>query len=266
MNLLPKKNAFVLLSTDVGSMIVNKNDYWRNNDGIYGVGHQLFETSMYDNDEINLGYKILQLYSQIRGSGIVAIDCGANIGVNTISWGRFMMGWGSLYAFEAQERIFYALAGNVALNNLFNVKVTWAAVSDSPGILEIPIINYLQPSSFGSVEIEKLKVTEDIGQQLNYESGRGQIIPKTSVDSMGFSRLDFLKIDVEGMELKVLNGARNTIMNFKPCIFIEKIKNNQDELFKYLVDLDYIPHDFGNNYVCFHSEEDEWIIKKLNNK
>jgi FkbM family methyltransferase len=44
----------------------------------------------------------------------VAVDVGANVGAFTVLWGRHMMGWGSVHAFECQERIFYALAGNIA--------------------------------------------------------------------------------------------------------------------------------------------------------
>jgi FkbM family methyltransferase len=50
----------------------------------------------------------------------VAIDCGANIGTHTIEWAKKMTGWGAVIGIEAQERIFYALAGNIAINNCFN--------------------------------------------------------------------------------------------------------------------------------------------------
>jgi FkbM family methyltransferase len=44
----------------------------------------------------------------------VAVDVGANVGAFTVLWGRHIMGWGFVHAFECQERIFYALAGNIA--------------------------------------------------------------------------------------------------------------------------------------------------------
>ena len=37
------------------------------------------------------------------GDGVMAIDCGANVGVHTLEWSRLMYGWGEVIAFEAQE-------------------------------------------------------------------------------------------------------------------------------------------------------------------
>ena len=45
------------------------------------------------------------------GDGVVAVDRGADIGVHTLEWARSMTAWGSVIAIEAQECIFYALAG-----------------------------------------------------------------------------------------------------------------------------------------------------------
>jgi FkbM family methyltransferase len=47
-------------------------------------------------------------------------------------------------------------------------------------------------------------------------------IPATPIDMIeGLPRIDFVKIDVEGMELKVLNGMRQTIASYKPQMLIE---------------------------------------------
>jgi hypothetical protein len=47
---------------------------------------------------------------------------------------------------------------------------------------------------------------------------------------LGLSRLDFLKIDVEGMELEVLQGARNAIHNFAPWCWVEYWKFDVTEI------------------------------------
>ena len=86
---------------------------------------------------------------------MVAIDCGANIGVHTVEWATAMTGWGSVVAIEAQERIYYALAGNIAINNCFNAIALHAAVSSETGIMQIPNPDYFTPSSFGSLELRQ---------------------------------------------------------------------------------------------------------------
>ncbi len=58
-----------------------------------------------------------------------------------------------MLAVEAQERIFHALAGNIAINNCFNARPMWAAVTREPGVMRIPVPNYFIPASFGSLAL-----------------------------------------------------------------------------------------------------------------
>ena len=99
--------------------------------------------------------QLLKTRRQNFGDGVFAIDCGANIGVHTIEWAQLMYGWGEVISFEAQERIFYALAGNITLNNCFNARAIWAAVGAESGFINVPMPDYFVPSSFGSLEIKK---------------------------------------------------------------------------------------------------------------
>ena len=83
----------------------------------------------------------MQLLTQRRqhfGDGVVVVDCGANIGVHTVAWAKGMTGWGQVLAIEAQERIFYALAGNITINNCFNARAFNAAVGAADGVLRVP--------------------------------------------------------------------------------------------------------------------------------
>jgi len=226
--------AFVLVSTDHGSMLVNRHDYrLAGNSGI-GVGHQLLQKSSYDHNEVDLLLQLLEQRRQHFGDGVSAIDCGANIGVHTIEWAKLMHGWGEVIAIEAQERIFYALAGNITLNNCFNARAIWAAVGASSGSINIPVPDYFIPSSFGSMEIRETKSTEFIGQALDYSSEGTRQIQMISIDDMALRRVDLIKIDVEGMEMEALEGANNTIQNFKPILFVENIKVNEKELNNFL--------------------------------
>ena len=118
-----RKIAFVLAASEHGTMIVNRFDYRMvgENQGI-GVGYQILESAAYDAAEVNAALGLLALRRQYFGDGVVAIDCGANIGVHTVEWAKRMTGWGNVLAIEAQERVFYALAGNIAINNCFNAR------------------------------------------------------------------------------------------------------------------------------------------------
>ncbi len=57
----------------------------------YGVGYSLLNASSYDPREADLMLKLLDLH---YGDGAIAIDCGANIGVHSVEWAKYMTGWG----------------------------------------------------------------------------------------------------------------------------------------------------------------------------
>ena len=250
-----RKLAFVLASSNHGTMIVNRLDY-RMVDGErgYGVGFQLLETANFDPEEVTLAVNLLTTRRRLYGDGVVAIDCGANIGVHTIEWGTHMTGWGSVLAIEAQERIYYALAGNIAINNCFNAIAVHAAVSSESGLLSIPTPNYLVPSSFGSLELRQRNGNEFIGQPIDYAQNTSTV-RKVALDDFKLPRLDLIKLDVEGMELEALEGARETIKRTRPIMLVEKIKADATELRQWLTAHGYEMMDTGINMLVIHTSD-----------
>ncbi|TAF70615.1 MAG: FkbM family methyltransferase, partial [Curvibacter sp.] len=201
MNYVKRPSPFVILSTSQGTLITNKNDY-RMIDATrgYGVGWQLFNQGCFDPDEVGAAIKLLNIRHKHFGDGVVGLDCGANLGVHTVEWAKALYGRGSVIAIEAQERIYYALAGNIAINNCFNAKAIHGAIGAEDGVLDIPVPDYLQPASFGSLELRQTAKSECIGQAINAE--RNQRVRMLTIDSLDLQRRDFIKIDVEGMELE----------------------------------------------------------------
>jgi len=235
-----KPLPFVLVSSDHGSLIVNRNDFHTIASGqSYGVGFQILNFGCYDPGEVAEVLTLLKQRREVVGDGMVVVDCGANIGVHTLEMANYMNGWGRVLAYEPQERLFYALCGNIALSNSFNVSAFNFAVGAECGTSKIPVPNYHKPASFGSLELRKTPSTEYIGQSISYNPRDMADIPIISLDSLRLTRLDFLKIDVEGMELEVLRGAQGTIARCRPFMLIEWIKTNQQELEDYLSGINY---------------------------
>jgi FkbM family methyltransferase len=247
--------AFVLASTAHGSMILNRNDYQETPNGSFGVGDQLLKTSFFDPDEVDLALQLLGARREVFGEGVVALDCGANIGVHSVEWARSMHGWGSVVSFEAQERIFYALAGNIALNNCLNAKAVWCAVGSSCGEVRVPSLDYNRASSFGSLEIRPAGQNEYIGQPADYSDSGTVPTPLISIDSKNYSRVDLIKIDVEGMEMEVLEGAVETIRITKPIILIETIKSDVDKVKCFLSNIGYVTTPAGINILAIHESD-----------
>jgi FkbM family methyltransferase len=256
-----RPTAFVVVSTNHGSMLVNRHDYRLVSGGGYGVGYQLLNTSSFDQNEVDVVLHLLYARREVHGDGVVAVDCGANIGVHTIEWAKFMHAWGSVIAIEAQERIFYALAGNITLNNCFNARAIWGAVGAENGTINVPQPNYFVPSSFGSLEIRDGANCENIGQVIDRSSGSAQKTNLIKLDDLGLERLDFLKIDIEGMELEALNGARSVIEKFRPCMLIEKIKTDESALRNFLAERGYEVFSAGINLIAVHGADP--VVKQI---
>jgi FkbM family methyltransferase len=194
---------------------------------------------------------LLALRRKHHGDGLVAIDCGANIGVHTIEWAKAMTGWGSVLSIEAQERIYYALAGNIAINNCFNAVAVHGAVSSESGVMQMPSPNYAVPASFGSLELRKRDGNEFIGQHIDYENMVN--VRKVALDEFGLPRVDLIKIDVEGMEMEALEGAARTIERSRPIMLIEKIKADAGQLKQWLEARGYTVIEAGINMLVIHA-------------
>lgn len=255
MNKTLRPIAYVLASTSHGSLLVNRHDYSLTEGGGYGVGYQLLNTSAFDPVEVDFCVRLLMSRRQHFGDGVVVVDCGANIGVHTIAWAKAMHGWGEVIAVEAQERVFYALAGNITLNNCFNARAILAAIGAEDGEILVPIPDYFQPSSFGSLEIRNSTATEFIGQNIDYSAERCEKVKMLAIDRLELKRLDFIKIDIEGMEMEALAGAIQSIEKYMPQMIIEKIKSDEQAIRKYLEKLGYTFFSLGINLLAVHESD-----------
>jgi FkbM family methyltransferase len=253
----PRKLAFVTAATDHGTFIVNRFDQMivSGKPGV-GVGFQLLENAHYDPEEVNFLLQVLDLRRRCYGDGVVAVDCGANVGVHSIEWAKHMTAWGAVLAIEAQERIYYALAGNIAINNCFNARAIHAAVADRVGTMKIPVPNYSAAASFGSLELKKRDDTEFIGQAIDYSEDKMVEVPTVSFDSLNLPRVDLIKIDIEGMEMDALTGAAHCIGNLRPTVLIETIKSDKNAIAAWLKNLGYTVLDTGTNYFAIHAADE----------
>jgi len=251
-----RKIAFVLAASDQGTLIVNRFDYRMvdQRSGI-GVGFQILEGSSFDPDEVDTALNLLGLRRNYFGDGVIALDCGANIGVHTIEWAKRMSGWGQVIAIEAQERVYYALAGNIAINNCFNARALHAAVAARSGTMKIPTPDYLSPASFGSLELRQREGVEFIGQSIDYSEARAATIPAVALDSLALPRIDLIKIDVEGMELDAIEGAAASVARFHPILIVESIKSDKAKLSEVLLGHGYRLFGMGLNILAIHETD-----------
>lgn len=251
---------FILAACEHGSMILNRFDHQTVEDpatgkqATYGVGHSLLTSGQYFGDEGMILFHLANKRCELKGEGVYVLDVGANIGAVTVPLARKMFGWGYVVAIEAQEWSYYALAGNLALNNLFNARALRIAVGAENGTLRIPVLNPSAHASFGSLELKPTAYAEDIGQQVDYANG--ETVDLRTIDSLGMGRLDLMKIDVEGMEQDVIDGAAETIAREHPIIFVETLKTSASDIASALARHGYSKsHVVGLNLLFIHPDD-----------
>lgn len=124
---------------------------------------------------------------------------------------------GRVIAFEPQSSLYQYIVKMKKMLNWDNVTVEHLALSDTAGTvtLYIPTNTVSKDSSPGATIVK---------QQNSDNSGLTEEIATESLDSYCTRNLikpDFLKIDVEGNELKVLQGGAETIKMCRPKIIVE---------------------------------------------
>jgi FkbM family methyltransferase len=131
----------------------------------------------------------------------VVLDVGANIGMTSCVFGQVAA---SVHAFEPNPDVYSLLEQNLTANQLTNVRPHRLAVSDKMGVM-----NFAGKSAFGRLTTEpsELKVEVRTLDEI--------------VDDLRLTRLDLLKVDVEGFEPNVLRGGVRTLDRFNPTIVME---------------------------------------------
>jgi FkbM family methyltransferase len=137
---------------------------------------------------------------------MTAIDVGANIGYHTLRMARSVGPDGRVIAIEPAPRAVARLRRNLTLNEFRNVEVAVAALGDH------------------DAELAELQLQSSY--PLSGRSGAERVLVRvarldTLVLERQLSRVDLVKIDVDGQEAKVLRGARGTLERFRPVLFFE---------------------------------------------
>lgn len=154
-----------------------------------------------------------QLQSQIK-PGMVIYDVGANAGFYTLLFSRLVGETGSVYAFEPYAPAVTNLLEHLRINQITNVKVIQAAVGNA---------NRMCSFSLGSANPERL--------WLNAVVDESQLkVPMIKIDDGLFPAPDLIKMDVEGNESMVLEGARDTLSHKRPIIFLATHGTEQPDI------------------------------------
>jgi FkbM family methyltransferase len=181
------------------------------------------------------------LYWQENCSDGIAIDIGAYTGIYSIVAG--ISGAAKIFAFEPNELSRDQFKKNISLNSIRNIDLSNLALSDKHGIdyLMMPKIRLnLNPRTHGSgVQLKNSPINRD---QKRWE--RGPEVRVSTLDTQIpielHAKIQIIKIDVEGAELAVLQGATNILKLSKSKLIIESLEPSTTEsIVKYLETFSY---------------------------
>jgi FkbM family methyltransferase len=126
-----------------------------------------------------------------------AVDVGGHVGF----WSYYLaLQFSQVHAFEPNELFAQCFERNVKAKN---AKLHRVALGD----VERKISLVVDPANTGATHVRP---------------GEEGTIPMRRLDDFGFEDVDFMKVDVEGYERQVLEGARETLLRCRPIVIIEQ--------------------------------------------
>lgn len=185
------------------------------------VGGSLEKYGEYSRVEVDLLCKVVR-------EGMTVVDVGANIGALSVPMGKIVREQGMLIAFEPQFMLNKLLTANLVMNDCWSSQVVRALVGKEKGVVKVPTYTYKEFNNYGALGIEKWG--EDTGVDT----------PIVTIDSLGLESCEVMKIDAEGMEKEVIEGAKETIKRCWPFMFVENDREKGSrELIRTIKELGY---------------------------
>jgi FkbM family methyltransferase len=193
--LLPERDREFEFTSGSGSIVVGWDEV---------VGRHILREGSFEPAELAAALACVQ-------AGDNVIDVGANIGLLTVPLGHAVAPGGIVVAIEPLPSNTRRLRANIARNDLDTVRVVEAAVGSADGRATLHTAG---DPAFGSLrEVVKHRTSVDLDVALR------------SLDSLwgelGRPAVALVKIDVEGAELDVLEGARELLATARPVLLIE---------------------------------------------
>lgn len=159
----------------------------------------------------------LEFLSRLIPEGATVLDVGGNIGCHTVAFSRMVGATGRVIAFEPFADNFAMLRLNTRKNE--NVTVVQALVGASESVLALDLRKLSAPGeNYGAISYRRVPTIS--GDQL-LEADIA-VSAQVTLDMFAALPVDFIKIDVEGMEFDALAGARALLLRRAPIIYFEQ--------------------------------------------
>jgi FkbM family methyltransferase len=148
-------------------------------------------------------YEIYHILRLVPPDAVI-FDIGANIGYYSLTLAHQLGSRASFYSFEPNPPTLARFQRHIELNHLSNIHLQNVGLADHEGSAHV---------------VER---SDNSGAATLREGGSIQLVTLDGfVERHGVERIDFMKVDIEGFEQKMLAGARRTLARLRPIIQIE---------------------------------------------
>lgn len=181
--------------------------------------------------------------------GKTVYDVGGHIGVISMFFARAVGEWGRVVTFEPNPQSYAVIMDHIQLNGLTNVQVLAIGLGERRGSARFVV------PSFSSA-----RGTAAPDRQERYLPQAGVQVYQIEIDTLdnqiaahSLPQPDFVKIDVEGLEVEVLHGMSHTLREHRPELLIELHGASAQPIMAYLLD---------QGYGVYHIEAAEAITQE----
>lgn len=235
----------------------------------YNTDKQLFKIEKYHNDD-NVYFSVYsncplsnvlkngeiyephlhKIFEKYINKESIVIEGGCHIGSHSVKLSKLAK---ILYCFEPLPESNKLLKKNLLINDCINVIVSNYGLSDS-----------ISKTKFGWIPLGNIGgsglIDNPMGKPEWIENDEDNVdVELITIDSLNLDKLDFIKLDVEGYESKVINGALNTIKKFRPIITVECWSDHYGN-----IDVEYTKNNFNMlidiNYTLKHVKSSDWLF------
>lgn len=217
------------------------------------VDMKIFRDGIYEKDILD------DIYNELDATKNL-IDIGANIGQHSLLMSPYCK---NVYSFEPIPAVYNQFKESIALNNFQNIQIYNLAIGNKKEALPFNyVINHAGTSSF--VERE------------NPNSNIITVLIDTLENILGNTKMDVIKLDVEGYESVVILGNKEKILKDKPVIFMEYNPDwiekegsaKTDEVFNFFLENQFAVYSRNKDKVLSREDldiksQDNWIVKPL---
>ncbi|HTS46210.1 MAG TPA: FkbM family methyltransferase [Puia sp.] len=189
---------------------------------------------LYKTGRLGKSYQDIYFLKSIIREGYCCIDIGAHLGYYTLELSRLAGHSGKVYAIEPVTKFFYTLKNLLKKKHIQNVEVYQLALGGDSEYVEMGIPKVDNVKKFGYARVMQSNMELEYVESERVKNEKGDDL------FANLDRLDFIKCDVEGLEVPVFTSMLKTIAKHLPILLCELAdKNERIKLYEMLLPLDY---------------------------